>query len=1421
MRISRLSNVGAVLAMGMMLSSVAANAARKTCSVSDATALQTCIDTGAVAVNAVRNDSLFVNLARGTYSEKITIRSKKNVWLIGDTVGSENNRPVISYLDTSSSYKFSESYDYSGALLVDSSRFVTIAGLILDGGKRIAFKIEHPATYIDQKAGGVEKHVTSWKGNNALSIRRSWGVRTVRSTFRNAWRGVLIRGENLGGASAYPNPQDDLEQVRRNLPTSNSGLYGRHLIERCRLYDNTWGVVGDRDWDLGSVFRYNEFYDNYVRVEDKEKDPWNQSGGAFMVDDVAITPYRIHNNSFFQNGVTFGGYYKAGTQHLFYNNLVGKPIRYHRDGISGGGSGYTQTERATEMLKYFSEHQRANLIEPQDDQFSDGATVSQFSGTESNFSMFRTKNDRGWADASKTSSKGRNPKSYSMAYPELDSLNLTWIAEEGTKAADAKVTGGKISRIRQNMWVEAYRDPADETATKGYGFAFLPKQIKKFLTPTAGNEVFRDVSNFDVWWTTSVPFSNPTDAARGDKFLKPKNVVQSSLVKARIQGKGWKTYSGYNGVGQDLGALSVSSDAYAFQDIPQIEVADTLVEMVHGDTIEFPLNVFTWNGVDPSKLKNLRIVDTLAKFYRSMPVTDTVQNSSGRQEDGSYQGTCNYMGGLDGVNTCRTQVNSVLDSMPWPEAVKLTPFSWVNDSLKNGGVRDTRYQFAGTFEGGELGSEVNYARAEIVMAAEVNGVTVFSNPGVFIYAKPRYKMNVKVLKADCSTELTLANDGMSRRVMAGETTCMQVQPAISEPGITDINFKPLFADYTPLMGADTAQMRLRPLGVTSAAWSPAKPGIDNDFLETLEPGSVLGKDEEKSMDVQFRQAGIPGRVTMRAMFNMVNGVKISDLRSLQGTSPRILVVPNTFFQATIDTVIYDTTITAPNPYTKGENPLRPTSDSTNVTYIPRQGAKVATVVLHVRDAFANILSDSLGPAQDRGIKVKVTAPKNMVLFDSTGTRIDSVFEIGAGARIVFRGVFPSKTAYPGEFLPLVSTVIGIDGGVNDTTWIRVPVEAPKAPKVAAYYDRNGDGSIDSVAFVFDQPLEAGSVIEVGDPTGRTTDVRTFTIGKMDSLTLGYAITPWAENFTAVVPGTMGRIKLGEMVTEFPMADSAAPVILSAGMASGNDRTGKTPDTLLITASEPVTFTQPMTLTYKVPGDTTSKTVVFEGNVVCTESGSCRIDVNPLDPSMPVVYDSLRFTAGPYVKDASGTTIGSQSNFVEIENLRPRILEPLVGAETPVVKPVPQGNAFELLTREPSSTGTPGASGSWSPMSPGFVGDRGNPSGGRSVLTFSSNMPATVNIFVYDNMGVFVNDFTINLTKEVLASAKKSRLGEATLGFAWNGTTKEGALVSDGVYIFRFVVKRDLTGYEIKTLGNRQGSVENYVVKVGINTKLAQ
>ncbi|MEN9353278.1 MAG: hypothetical protein RL318_603 [Fibrobacterota bacterium] len=2221
MKTLRLANLGMALATSAVLLSVSSHAAQKTCSVSNAGALQKCIDTGAVAINSVRNDSLFVSVAKATglgYNQKVIIRSKKNVWLIGDTVGLESARPSISFKDVSPEWLTSVTYDFSGAVLVDSSRFVTLAGLTISGGARTAMEVTYPSGF------------TGWKGNNALSIRRSYGVRATRCTFKNAWRGVLIRGENLGGASAYPNPQDDIEQVRRNLPTSNSGLYGRHLIEKCRLYDNSWGIVGDRDWDMGSIFRYNEFFDNFVRETATNPDPWNQAGGAFFTDDVAITPYRIHNNSFLNNGVIFGGYYKVGTQHLFYNNLVGRPKRYHKPGFNESHGWYTQTERQTEMLKFFSEHQRANVIEPQDDAFTSG-TVDQVSSGWNNFRMFRIKMDRGWNSAARNATSARsNAKDYDANYPNVDTLALTWYVEEGVTASVAQAQGGKVTRIRQNMWVESYRDPSDNTDSKDYGYGFLPKQIKAFVSPTATNRVFRDVSNFGIWWTPTVPFADAASSTRLEGFLKP---AATAFTTKRISSGGWPTYSTVGGVASDLGAMSASATGYADNGLPQLELVDTLVELVHGDTVEFPLNAFSWNGLDPAKITKLRVVDSLSKFYRTMPVTDTVQNQSSRRDNGTYgSGSCGSVGGSAGVNSCRTQVRSVLDSMPWPAAATLTSFPWVNDSLNAGGLRSTRYQYAGKIGGGALPASTNYARAEVVMAAEYEGKTIFSNPAVFIYAKPKYNMIVNVLQADCKTQLPMASDGMSKRVMAGEKVCLQIQPDI-DTNIT-LNFKPLFADFSSLMGSDTTQMRIYRVVGKDTVQDTVKPGFDFDFLEPVE---TLDKDATKEMSTQFRQAGTPGRITMRALFNEVAGTKISDLRYIQGVSPRILVVPNTIYQATIDTVIYQQDTTTPDPMRKGESALRP-KDSTNTTEIPRRAATKAKVILHLRDAFGNILADSVDAARARGLKIRISTPESMTLFDSTGTplaKTDSLFEIPDGARLEFQGVFPAPNTPFGSYLPLVSAVIppAVKPGetfANDTTWITVPptgkelawqdsagnampsfravvghavpvkvsallkgvaladfgetltltapahvrmfasladttpissikltagkspvfylravdslrlqdtlqaattapgfeapatllagfvypnpvrviytgncgkpemvritfdsalyfrgsavqpdqiellfpgqallssvkggpgtevlsadrktldiawdpataavgttnalslynpmvgklvartmiapkdsvvpvllgvevfqgyikdstgkqvardsvvarfsspinvsynltgtafpfdiqrdgamitataklskdaklVDAatyayafeflgketqivandtlllpgsktrnfftdawgnpasngcktpgtvitgrfnprdawivdrdgdgngdtvfvqlqaplssyperilvrwgvamaetltvtpqmlqnwgirvtdasgpgdslfaiplpsvlnvtkgifptanwthlrtagpadtiyfndgtikarirdsigpvarnallrfdlqgkgmdtlvvdlsefvggtqagdsanlsfqlkhgdlaylfgdgsrvlsvkggivtlivpstgantiqrgdslrvtpgslgglvqdvtpgknaagdlnpwivvkagvrpplhgwfldtngdgrvetallkysqnprgtcptftfywpdttdlrntkvpvcvldttskdsllwkvnftpfdygvtgslverrkalgvqdgvvddpttyrffmydsvgpvlldstwlrdnlntaqnpdtlrivpseqviaaqidpthkarmivqfkrgknivadstvkvlsligckdasscyivigtgsayrpvpgdyvrlsvadsifdstsslnrpsinhpfvpihgsPRPPYISAYFDRDHDGRIDSVALAFTVPPEAGTVIEVGNPTGAPDGVRSFTVTTSEDGFVGFTIEPWGENVTSVNPATIARIinPAGD-TSRFVLADSAAPVISSAGLLKSSDRAGKVPDTLIVKASEPVTFDkETLVFTYKPSGSDSSITIRFKVVDVTWDSatGTWRIPVLPMDPIMPVVGDSLRFAPGKSVTDLAGNVTASETKSSIIVELRPRILDPIVGVEKPIFNPGNGGgNSFELLTGEPSSTG---GNVTWSPLSPGFVGNKANPADGRAVFTFSSNMPAVVHLYIYDNAGIYLNDYQVKITKEFIESAKRNRLGEAAIGIAWNGTSKDGSLAVNGVYMVRFVVQRELTIYEVNTKGQNSGSVENYIVKVGV------
>jgi hypothetical protein len=283
-----------------------------------------------------------------------------------------------------------------------------------------------------------------------------------------------------------------------------------------------------------------------------------------------------------------------------------------------------------------------------------------------------------------------------------------------------------------------------------------------------------------------------------------------------------------------------------------------------------------------------------------------------------------------------------------------------------------------------------------------------------------------------------------------------------------------------------------------------------------------------------------------------------------------------------------------------------------------------------------------------------------------------------------------------------------------------------------------------------------------------------------------------------------------------LSDSAAPVIQKATISYSSDRTGNTPDTLRVTASELVKFdpSQGISFYYKPNGQDTVIPVKLDivSMVFDSLTGTWTILVKPLGGDHPIAQDSLRFAPGSSVTDAAGNRVKAETKYTEIIEVRPRILDPLVKVETPITKPSgPSSRPFELLTSPQGA-----ASSSWTPLDPkNFIGNAQNPLDGRSVVSFSSNMPTLMHVYIYDHLGVYVNDFALSITKEFLATAPKNRMGEVTLGIAWDGSSANHTLVSDGVYMVRMVTQRDLTNYETNTLGERTAAMENHVVKVGI------
>jgi hypothetical protein len=143
---------------------------------------------------------------------------------------------------------------------------------------------------------------------------------------RNFFTGFYIKNRNPGGAVASPNPNDLADQAVE--PYSRYGAMGDHLIERNEIHHNWWAVYDEMEWDLGSTFRFNRIASNFnpfygsEPVESSELD--NMAGGFLFVKDVTQAIHRIHNNVIWGSPLIIGhGGYKAGNQHLFYNNIVG------------------------------------------------------------------------------------------------------------------------------------------------------------------------------------------------------------------------------------------------------------------------------------------------------------------------------------------------------------------------------------------------------------------------------------------------------------------------------------------------------------------------------------------------------------------------------------------------------------------------------------------------------------------------------------------------------------------------------------------------------------------------------------------------------------------------------------------------------------------------------------------------------------------------------------------------------------------------------------------------------------------------------------------------------------------------------------------------------------------------------------------
>ncbi|MEK7391966.1 MAG: hypothetical protein AAB214_05300 [Fibrobacterota bacterium] len=796
-------------------------------------------------------------------------------------------------------------------------------------------------------------------------------------------------------------------------------------------------------------------------------------GGAFLMTDVALTPYRIHNNTFHNNATIMSGYYKTGTQHLFYNNLVGRPYQYFRSAVplnvqqtnSAGtafSAGYTQTERQTEMLQYLSEHQRSNRVVSQDSvPLSTAVQPNYWGGGGGNLRLYNMRMIRRWNTPIQTDWLGGGGRSWSNNTSDQDSLGMTWVPDTSAlgNIAQQADTGGIVRWIRHNMWTGAVSDPGNGTlsdpnppdATSGSRWSppWLPLNIRASL---ADPKIFRNTSAFDVRWTLGLPLN--LDSANSPLWLKPN-------AAGRLKLKGWP---GYEGTATDTLTIGAYDRTGAWSaPARRLVLRDTLIESITDSMIKFRLNV-SGMGIADSQILKLEVASS--KFYNDVPVSDTLYN----------QGPVTA-----GSTLTTTRVNSILSSKPWVQPYQFVKRDYnlpggylVDDSLTVRKLRPDNV-FQGRIGAGfRLHKDSLYARAEVVLKATLtDGTVIYSNPGVFMFSRPRFQFDVTVVNAITGKPLPYDPDGISIVAQANEPLKVVVK---AKTLVLPVDFNGYswmrMGNAGELHGSDGEQLQKQ----IAAAWTPRHPN------DTVSP--YFAKNDSVIDLLRAMQSPTSGTLIYRAVFTGSEaGANKLLPYYIEGRSAPIKVVSGSIYQVTIDTVYRDS-VSILNPKLKVKMELNAnaggkrdtllqgtTDTSANLANVVK--GEVLRVVLQVRDKYGNVVRDSSSLKKGLFIRLAhVLAPGRYpsVATDADMILIDSATNFQRSVRIAFDSLGrafatikisdisnrSTLAALRAAIIDSLGREIGTpgasrDSGVADTAWIKTD----KASLVLEWVDTTG------------------------------------------------------------------------------------------------------------------------------------------------------------------------------------------------------------------------------------------------------------------------------------------------------------------------------------------------------------------------------
>jgi len=281
-----------------------------------------------------------------TYNEQVTIDSAHSGLRIAGTSDDIRFLPVIMYRDTvhvhpvtNAEAHVAETIDFytNGAVRIIGAHDVILEGICIDGEEPYAFGYDG----IWDAAG------QTWPlqhGNAALCMVSAGNTVVRKCDLRNAFFGVYMFDLNAGGIYSIPTLADGSAFVAGEVAQPLST--GNNCIEYCRINDNSFGIMFENNTDMGSTIRYNLFYENHHRtpefatlVKSLTSEGNNFPGGAILFKNDLLSPVAIYNNTFWHNLFTFVGVWKAGGQHLIFNNIYSSPYVYFgKDAVFGGST---------------------------------------------------------------------------------------------------------------------------------------------------------------------------------------------------------------------------------------------------------------------------------------------------------------------------------------------------------------------------------------------------------------------------------------------------------------------------------------------------------------------------------------------------------------------------------------------------------------------------------------------------------------------------------------------------------------------------------------------------------------------------------------------------------------------------------------------------------------------------------------------------------------------------------------------------------------------------------------------------------------------------------------------------------------------------------------------------------------------------